>query len=65
VIKNWWALFEEHEDEPDWMMKLMDCLSEHMKEEVWEVGKRKRKEVEGEREEEVGVEWERNVRGMP
>ena len=47
VVEKWWVLFEEHGDEDDWMGRLMDSLPEGIRDEVWEVGRRKGKESEG------------------
>ena len=43
-----WARFTDHEDDPEWIKGVMECLSEHVKGQIWEEGKRKGKEVEEE-----------------
>ena len=55
IDESRWARFTDHEDDPEWMKGLMECLSERVEEGIWGVRRRKGEEVKegGEGEEEA------------
>jgi len=46
--KDWWAFLEGHED-PVWKAKVMAGMSEQMRNDIWVVGREKKRERDGEK----------------